>query len=184
MDQWEGCCAGGGVVGCLDCVWLIAGWSENEQGARGWRRRLGAAAAGGGEKDEAGLGGESRERRGGTALSSRVPLAGAGGWRRWLWAGRMGAGLSGTGDLARIFLSRLGAGRVRVGSAPAREAGVGCGNKAAYLRLDATARRAGAGRSGRRQRGGSTMGIDGRDSRLREKVGVGEGTFPPSIPPP
>ena len=35
----------------------MAGWNENEQGAGGWRRRLGAAAAGAGEDDGAGRGG-------------------------------------------------------------------------------------------------------------------------------
>ena len=139
------------------------GWRGRERRGGAWRREPGAAGRNG-------------------FLITGAPRRG-GGWWWWLWAGGMGAGLSGTGDLARSW-SRLGAGRVRVGWAPAREVGVGCGNKAAYLRLDATARRAGAGRRGRRQRGGSTTGMYGRDSRLREEVGVGEGTSPPSIPPP
>ena len=46
-----------GVGSCGDLEWLMVGWNENEQGARGWRRRLGAAAAGEGEDDGAWRGG-------------------------------------------------------------------------------------------------------------------------------
>ena len=48
---------GGWVAGCGrlrrrgvgECGWLVTGWNEKEQGAGGWRRQLGAAAAGEGE---------------------------------------------------------------------------------------------------------------------------------------
>ena len=57
----------GGVAGRLgvgtmgDYGWLMVGWNENEQGAGGWRKRLGAAAAGAGEDDGAWRRGRGRD---------------------------------------------------------------------------------------------------------------------------
>ena len=52
-------------LGVGECGRLVAGWNENEQGAGGWGRRLGAAAAGEGEDDGAGAGRRGRIRDGG-----------------------------------------------------------------------------------------------------------------------
>ena len=72
LSSWRG-----GLLGAGDFGWLMLGWKEDEQGAGGWRRRLGAAAAGEGEDDGAGAEAAGDLRRptatyGGGQLERRV----------------------------------------------------------------------------------------------------------------
>ena len=122
------------------------GWRGRGRRGGAWRRGLGAA----GWK---GLDRHLCPDRPGTGSSACVPLAGGGGGGRGVvW---------GLGYPARVTRSILFAGAGGALGRPSRPERRGCvwGYKAACLRLDATARRAGAGRGGRRQRGGSATGI-------------------------
>ena len=94
----------------------MTGWNENEQGAGGWRRRLGAAAAGEGWDDGAGPG-----RRGGGGFACFYSEgdrgwgggARAGRWAprhgRWATRGRRGVGGAGAGAPPRRIVRGAGA---------------------------------------------------------------------------
>ena len=138
-------------------------------------REDGAAAAGEGEDDGAWRGSESWRRRDGTGLSARVPLAGGqgeGGGGVGMRAELLGTG----GRLDFLCLSGLSGGRA--GPCPSRACprpvrrGCGWGYRAACLRLDATARRAGAGRGGREASAGCYRVTA---ARLSVPCGLGRG---------
>ena len=125
-------------------------------------RRLGAAAAGEGDDDGGGAWRRGLGAAGwnGLCLLMCPSLGGEGGVG---WVGVWGLGHP--ARVTRLTFLCLG----RWGSSSRPERGCGWGYKAACLRLDATARRAGVGRGGR-EAGRATRGEETKGTGLQQRA--------------